>query len=231
VLTCGDIDHDGDLDVWLGQYKVPYVRGQMPTPFYDANDGHPAYLLLNDGTGRFNDATDAAGLSKKRFRRAYSSSFADLDGDGDLDLCVVSDFAGIDLYRNDGSGRFTDVTRAWIDEPHAFGMSHALADFDRDGQLDLLMIGMNSPTVDRLDHLRLGRPGFESQGAMRSAMVQGNRLFLGNGKGKFTTAPFNPAIARSGWSWGCSAFDFVARIGLEPVRPSACQQPVEEHTE
>jgi len=41
VLTCGDLDGDGDLDVWLGQYKGPYDRGQMPTPYYDANDGNP----------------------------------------------------------------------------------------------------------------------------------------------------------------------------------------------
>jgi len=216
VLTCGDIDRDGDLDVWLGQYKVPYRGGQMPTPFYDANDGLPSFLLLNDGTGRFSDATDAAGLSKKRWRRAYSGSFADLDGDGDLDLCVVSDFAGMDLYRNDSMGHFTDVTREWIGEPHAFGMSHTLADFDGDGQLDLLMIGMNSPTADRLDGLRLGRPGFEKQDAMRSAMVFGNRLYLGNGTGTFKTASFNPAIAHSGWSWGCSTFDFD-NDGLQDV--------------
>jgi len=42
----------------------------------------------------------------------------------------VSDFAGVDVYRNDGRGHFTDVTREWIPEPHAFGMAHALADFN-----------------------------------------------------------------------------------------------------
>jgi hypothetical protein len=48
--------------------------------------------LLNDGHGNFTDATDAAGLGKKRWRRTYSASLADLDGDGHLDLLVVSDF-------------------------------------------------------------------------------------------------------------------------------------------
>ncbi len=157
VLTCGDIDHDGDLDVFLGQYKVPYSRGQMPAPYYDANDGYPSYLLLNDGHGNFTDATTAAGLAKKRWRRTYSASFVDLNEDGNLDLLVVSDFAGVDLYANDGRGRFSDVTREWIAEPHAFGMAHALADFNADGRLDFLMIGMNSPTADRLEHLGLRR--------------------------------------------------------------------------
>ena len=208
ALTCGDIDGDGDLDVFLGQYKVPYTRGQMPTPYYDANDGYPAYLLLNDGQGNFTDATAAAGLEKKRWRRTYSASFADLDNDGDLDLLVVSDFAGVDLYRNDGRGRFTDVTREWVAEPRAFGMAHALADFNADGRLDFLMIGMNSPAAERLEHLGLWRPGDLADRAMRSRMIFGNRLCVARPDGGFAQTGLNDFIARSGWSWGCSAFDF-----------------------
>src|SRR2546429_2693175 len=171
ALTCGDIDGDGDLDVFIGQYKAPYSRGQMPTPYYDANDGNPAYLLLNDGQGNFTDATAAAGLEKKRWRRTYSASFADLDSDGDLDLLVVSDFAGVDLYRNDGRGRFTDVTREWVAEPRAFGMAHALADFNPDGRLAVLLIGWNSPAAERLEHLGLWRPGRPRHRAMRPRVV------------------------------------------------------------
>jgi hypothetical protein len=208
VLTCGDIDGDGDLDVWLGQYKVPYRDGQMPKPYYDANDGYPGYLLLNDGHGIFTDETAGAGLEQKRWRRVYSGSFADLDGDGHLDLVVVSDFAGVDLYRNDGHGRFTDMTGQWVAEPHAFGMAHALADFNGDGQLDLLMIGMNSPAADRLEHLGLTRPGSTEDRTMRSRMTFGNRLYLARAEGGYEPAPFNDSIARSGWSWGCGAFDF-----------------------
>src|SRR5947207_15125749 len=94
VMTCGDIDADGDLDVFLAQYEEPYANGTTPNPYYDANDGNPCYLLLNDGHGNFNDATIGSGLEKKRQRRSYSASFADLDDDGALDLVVVSDFAG-----------------------------------------------------------------------------------------------------------------------------------------
>jgi hypothetical protein len=209
ALTCGDIDGDGDLDVWLGQYKVPYQNGQMPTPYYDANDGHPSYLLLNDGKGNLSDATAGAGLAGKRSRHSYTGSLVDLDADGDLDLMVVSDFAGLDLYSNDGRGHFIEVTRDWVAEPHAFGMAHALADFDTDGRLDMLMIGMNSPTADRLNHLGLERPGFDQHQAMRPRMSFGNRLYLARpGKPAFQQTDLNDSIVRSGWSWGCSAFDF-----------------------
>ena len=77
----------------------------MPVPHYDANDGVPAFLLLNDGHGFFTDVTGASGLEKKRWRRLFSASFADLDGDGRLDLVTASDFAGVDVYRNEGAGR------------------------------------------------------------------------------------------------------------------------------
>lgn len=208
VLTCGDIDHDGDLDVFLGQYKDPYEGGSIPTPFHNANDGNPSYLLVNDGHGNLTEATEAAGLARKRWRRCYSSSFVDLDDDGHLDLVVVSDFAGLDIYRNDGKGRFTDVTDKWVNEPHAFGMAHSLADFNADGRLDLLMIGMTSPTVDRLDHLQLWRPDSLEDRAMRSRMAAGNRLYFGRHAGGFDLPANGLSINRSGWSWGCSAFDF-----------------------
>jgi len=183
VLTCGDIDQNGSLDVFLGQYRVPTL-GQILRPYYyDANDGWPAYLLLNDGHGKFTDATQTAGLGSKRGRRTYSASFVDLDGDGHLDLAVVSDFAGLDLYKNDGQGHFTEVTRQWVGESHAFGMAQAVADFNVDGRLDLLMIGMPSPTVDRLEHLDLWRSYSPEDRQRRPAMTFGNRLYLAQTNG------------------------------------------------
>ncbi|HEY5658766.1 MAG TPA: CRTAC1 family protein [Myxococcota bacterium] len=207
VLSVGDIDGDRDLDVWLAQYKPPYLGGQMPTPYYDANDGHPAYLLLNDGAGNFTDATEAAGLAERRFRRTYASSFFDLDGDGDLDLLVVSDFAGIDLYHNDGSGHFTDANRTVRGDRHLFGMSASFADYDLDGNLDFFVAGMASPTAQRIHALGLGREDHPEVQAMRLSMAFGNRMYLG-GNGGWREPEFSDQIARTGWTWGTTAFDF-----------------------
>jgi len=208
VLTCGDIDGDGDLDIFLGQYKVPTLAQILRPTYYDANDSWPSYLLLNDGHGNFTDATEASGLGPKRARRVYGAMLADLDGDGHLDLVTASDFAGLDLYKNDGHGHFTDFTRQWVAEPHGFGMGLALADFNADGRLDLLMIGMPSPAVDRLEHLGLCRPYSTDDRRLRSAMSFGNRLYLARPGGGFEQTVLSDSIARSGWSWGCSAFDF-----------------------
>jgi hypothetical protein len=207
VLSVGDIDGDADLDVWLAQYKPPYLGGQMPTPYYDANDGHPAYLLLNDGTGNFSDATEAAGLAAKRFRRTYASSFFDLEDDGDLDLLVVSDFAGVDVYHNDGSGRFTDANHTVQADRHLFGMSASFADYDLDGRLDFFVAGMASMTAQRIHALGLGREDRPEVQAMRTSMAFGNRMYLA-ANGGWREPEFSEQIADTGWTWGTTAFDF-----------------------
>ncbi len=207
VMTCGDIDHDGDLDLFIAQYKKPYEGGAMPTPYYDAQDGYPSYLFLNNGQGDFTDGTLASGLAPKRLRRTYSSSFVDLNADGFLDLLVVSDFAGVDLYQNDGHGHFIDRTTDWIDEPHTFGMAHVLSDFNSDGRLDFLMIGMTSPTVDRLEKAGLHRPSNLADPRMRGPSMSGNRLYFAQPNVGFAQTAASASIARAGWAWGCSAFD------------------------
>ena len=206
ALTAGDIDGDGDLDLFAGQWKAPYVDGTMPTPFYDANDGHPDFLLINDGHGNFADGTAAAGLTKNRNRRTFSASFIDLDGDDDLDLVVIADFAGLDIYHNEGE-MFHDVTSETVSHRHGFGMSHAFGDFDNDGQNDLYLVGMSSTTARRLDGLGAARPERDDYARMRAPMAFGNRLLL-HREGKFVQPEYAGSVARTGWSWGCAARDF-----------------------
>jgi hypothetical protein len=125
----GDIELDGDLDVLM--------LGQL---------GQPSRLFRNDlkpgGTARFADVTEAAGLKNNGGSR--TAAFADLDADGDPDLVIGSDWDGDKagnasrIYRNDGTGMFTDVTATSGFAPVGYlvgGLS--LADFDRDGRLDI----------------------------------------------------------------------------------------------
>lgn len=207
VFTAGDVDADGDLDLYVGQWKQPYVNGAMPTPYYNAMDGYPDFLLINDGSGKFADATEGTAIGAKRNHRTFSASLADLDQDGDLDLLTVADFSGLDVFQNDGSGKFTDVTDAWIDQRHSFGMSHVLDDFDGDGLQDFYMVGMSSTTARRLERLGIRRDGFEKYDDMRMAMTYGNRLYLRKGD-QYKEPGFRDHLARTGWAWGCATADF-----------------------
>ena len=206
VITTGDIDNDGDADLWFSQYKLPYVKGQMPAPIYDSNDGFPGYLLINDGSGNLTDQTKASGLAAKRHRRSYSASFVDLDDDHDLDLVVISDFSGADLYLNNGSGNFNDVTATLIDNPYGFGMAHNFGDYDANGKIDLIMIGMNSWTTERLRSMKLKPPTHRHYYDMLDDLTFGNRLYFG-GDDKFEQRPMGDNAANTGWSWGATSFD------------------------
>lgn len=134
-----DYDGDGDLDVLITRYL--------------GNNR----LLRNDGSGRFDDVTTAAGLSSEQ-RRNMASSWGDFDRDGDLDLYIGGygyidqsgedpnhdDFEPADpdfLYRNNGDGTFTDISTMLPAEVHdGYAFSGGWFDLDRDGWLDLYVV-------------------------------------------------------------------------------------------
>jgi hypothetical protein len=123
-----------------------------------------------------------------------------------MDLLTINDYAGVDLFYNDGTGKFTDES-ARLYNPHMFGMGHVLADFDHDGILDFLAIGMSVPTVRRLEFMKLGWDAYPDRNAKRIDMGYGNRAYKLR-DGKWTKPAYADQLATTGWSWGVSAFDF-----------------------
>jgi hypothetical protein len=134
-----DADADGDMDLYV-------VSGSNETSihFNEYNDR----LYLNDGAGRFSDASDRLPPMQTSAQRVCAS---DIDNDGDMDLFVGG--RGIPgqypkpprsyLLRNDGSGRFTDVTADFAMELLSPGLvTDALfTDHDGDGDEDLFLVG------------------------------------------------------------------------------------------
>jgi hypothetical protein len=169
--TAGDVDGDGDLDLFVSEMG-------------------PDQLFRNEGDGRFTDVTATAGVSDPGWNAG--AAFADVDLDGDLDLYVAgyADFTpathkdckdpatGIigyckpqayrglpdHFYRNGGDGRFTDATAAaGLAGPVLHGLGVGFADLDGDRWPDLYVADDLDPNL--LFHNR-GDGTFEEMGAL-----------------------------------------------------------------
>src|SRR5262249_10417444 len=115
----GDYDGDGLDDVYVCQPS-----------------GLPNRLFRNQGDGTFKDVTEAAGVGV--LDSTSQALFADVDNDGDQDLVLVTRTAPL-LFRNDEKGRFSVDAEAFQFKERLRGSltSPALADYDRDGFLDV----------------------------------------------------------------------------------------------
>jgi hypothetical protein len=146
-VAVGDYDNDGYLDLYITAFG-------------------PNILYRNKGDATFADVTAAAGVAGGPTEWSTSTGFFDFDRDGDLDLYVVNyldyrlddnpycglrkdgyrmycnptifDGVADRLFRNDGNGKFTDVSRqAGIANPAGKGLGVTFCDYDRDGDTDV----------------------------------------------------------------------------------------------
>ncbi|HAJ92446.1 MAG TPA: CRTAC1 family protein, partial [Gammaproteobacteria bacterium] len=187
-VATGDLDNDGWTDLYITTLGENY--------------------LLKNGQGHFTDITTTSGTAGQPADWSTAAAFLDIDNDGDLDLFVgnyiqwsreidleidfrvtglgraigaPNHFFGTTnrLYRNDGQGRFSDVSQAAgivITDPVTqaqTGKALAVApvDYDRDGRMDLFVA--NDTTQNFLYH-NLGEGQFEEIGALEGIAFDRN---------------------------------------------------------
>lgn len=125
------LDYDGDGDQDLFFVNSAYWPGHELKP------APTQALYRNDGKGRFEDVTAAAGLAQTMY--GLGVAVGDYDNDGDADLYVTA-IGGGRLYQNDGKGHFADVTqKAHAKGPNGWLTGAAFLDYDNDGDLDLFI--------------------------------------------------------------------------------------------
>lgn len=206
-----DYDGDGLLDIYFGLYS--YYLGlnqyQYPTPYYDAQNGPPNFLMHNQGDGTFADVTAAAGMNANNNRYTFACGWVDFDGDGRPDLYVVNDFGRKNLYRNNGDGTFADVAAEAGVEDVGAGMSVCWFDYDNDGQQDLYVADMWSAAGGRVstqEQFMKGAP--EEDRALLRKHSEGNSLFHNEGHGQFADIGASAGVQMGRWSWSSYAWDF-----------------------
>ncbi len=112
----GDLDGDNDLDLFVGHYIHWSLQNHPRCPGYGPNEpvdlcppdrfeALPPQLFLNDGNGKFREASQAAGL---RPGKALGVLLADLNQDGKLDIYVANDAINNHLYLGQGNGAFVE---------------------------------------------------------------------------------------------------------------------------
>jgi hypothetical protein len=137
--SVADFDNDGDFDWFV-------------TSIWEDADGSRPYgtsgnrLYLNDGTGTFIDATDAAGVRAGDW--GWGSCAADFDNDGWIDLLMVNGYqthaprfldTAARLFMNDGNGSFTERAAEMGIDSTGQGRSVVCFDSDNDGWIDVLV--------------------------------------------------------------------------------------------
>jgi hypothetical protein len=235
-----DHDGDGDLDLFLTNTAKwttdtlneagKYYEGAADLAALAASAPETNRMYRNDGGLRFTDVTDVAGLAGPGW--GGDVSVFDADDDGDLDLFVGNMFGGSRLYRNEGAGRFADVTKDALGKPSWGTVGVRAFDFDVDGRLDLFMTDMHSDmwmlaTVKRGDidpGVRYAGPEgpMVSRGLMtledrdgihaalrvrKDEVVFGNSLFRNLGGGRFEDCSARARV-ETFWPWGAAVGDF-----------------------
>lgn len=186
-----DYDRDGDQDLFLVN-----SRTWDKQPSGDRQPAQPGIqpptqrLYRNDGSGHFDDLTEAAGLALVTY--GMGVAIGDYDGDGWDDLFLTT-LNGNHLFHNRpataGGRRFEDVTATAgvAGGTDTWSSSAAFLDYDRDGDLDLFVVNYVdwSREIDLEIDFRLTGLG-RAYGAPLNFVGTDNQLYRNDGNGRFT---------------------------------------------
>ena len=145
-----DFDRDGKLDVYLTSVQFERNKNNVTPP------GKESRLFKGLGNGKFIDVSEKSGTLLKQPARCCA--WSDVDNDGWLDLFLACPYHSSILFRNNGNGTFTDITKqagAGVEGRMSLGCT--FGDIDGDGFDDLFVANYSSQVSTLLKNLGGGR--------------------------------------------------------------------------
>tara|TARA_B100001996_G_scaffold202332_2_gene154938 strand:- start:288 stop:3239 length:2952 start_codon:yes stop_codon:yes gene_type:complete len=155
VVTSGDIDNDGDIDLFVGE-RVKIGNYGLPGS---------GFILINDGEGNFSNETEIFAPDLKDLGMITDAVFTDLDSDNKLDLIIVGEYMGIRVFKN-VNNNFVPIMNSLAEEKGWWNSIH-LEDLNNDGKLDILAgnHGLNSRfRASKIKPLKLYFNDFDKNG-------------------------------------------------------------------
>ena len=194
-VTLGDIDHDGDADMFVSGYiKLDKMEGQ--TIFKDFNYGANSLMMINNGDNTFTDKTAEYGLSY--VHNTFMGILVDVDDDGFLDLVVAHDTGEVRTYKNNGGTKFEMKSNPTTGK-YSYPMGIAVGDYDNSGTADFFFSNTGSSV-----------PSFLARGdlAEEDVFIGEWLLFRNDGGFKFSDTAKATKVADFEFSWGAIFEDF-----------------------
>jgi hypothetical protein len=132
----GDIDHDGDQDLFVGGRLVPGSYPFSPR----------SYILENNGRGYFADVTEKYNRSLVYPGMVTDAMWTDFNGDNRLDLIIVGEWMKIRVFQSDPGNLIEITDQCGLKDSEGWWNAIEAADFDRDGDMDFVLgnLGLNS---------------------------------------------------------------------------------------
>ncbi len=212
-----DYDRDGDLDCYLlnhSQKPHANIVDTLARRTPDSVSGDRLYRNDLTTTGRFTDVSKQAGIYQSNLGYGLGIAVADFNNDGWDDIYVGNDFHENDYYYlNNGKGGFTESGAKHFKHYSRFSMGNDAADFDNDGQVDIVTVDMLPPdervlktygSDENPDIYRYKLKGHGYQNQYSKNCLQRNN---GNGS-SFSETGLQSGIAATDWSWAPLFADF-----------------------
>ncbi|WP_117880554.1 VCBS repeat-containing protein [Aureibaculum luteum] len=209
--TFFDFDNDGLLDVYVINQppSIPNIGDKMSLEQFP-DIAFSDRLYKNLGNGKFEDYTEKSNL--RNFAFGLSATTGDFNNDGWQDIYVSNDFDVADhVYINQKDGTFKDEVRTATKHISNFSMGNDIADYDNDGNLDVMVVDMVAEDHKRIKTNMSGMNpeqfwSIVNKGGHYQYMF--NTLQRNNGNGTFSELGQLAGVTSTDWSWAPLLADF-----------------------